>query len=165
MIIANYYGFNINVTHCFSGNEKGHVEGSVKIIRNAVFAKQYAFDSFEQAEEYHEKRLLEMNQNSEIKEEVKHLGSLKPTFELGRITEQKVNSYSFVQVEKNRYSVPDYLVGKTVTIRTYVKEVKIYANSQLVCTHKKKDGTNEVSIDLHHYLASLARNQEPYETP
>lgn len=25
-----YYGFEINVTNCFSGNEKGHVEGSVK---------------------------------------------------------------------------------------------------------------------------------------
>lgn len=157
LIISNYYGFHINVTNCFSGNEKGHVEGSVKIIRNAVFAKKYKFDSFEQAEEYLEKRLLEINQNSEIKEEVKHLGSLKPTFELAKMTEQKVNSYSFVQVEKNRYSVPDYLVGKIVTIRTYVKEIKIYANHQLICTHKKKDGTNEVSIDIQHYLPSLAR--------
>ena len=32
--LSIYYGFNINVTNCFSGNEKGHVEGSVKIIRS-----------------------------------------------------------------------------------------------------------------------------------
>lgn len=28
---ANYYGFTVNVTNCFSGNEKGHVEGSVRL--------------------------------------------------------------------------------------------------------------------------------------
>lgn len=34
--MAAYYGFRINVTNCFSGNEKGHVESSVKILRNQV---------------------------------------------------------------------------------------------------------------------------------
>ncbi len=38
--------------HCFSGNEKGHVEGSVKIIRNHVFAANYEFNSFEDARDY-----------------------------------------------------------------------------------------------------------------
>ena len=42
-----YYGYEINVTNCFSGNEKGHVEGSVKIIRNHVFAASYEFNSFD----------------------------------------------------------------------------------------------------------------------
>ena len=28
-----YYGFDINVTNAFSGNEKGYVEGSVKIFK------------------------------------------------------------------------------------------------------------------------------------
>ena len=43
--MALYYGFKINVTNCFSGNEKGHVEGSVKFIRNKVFSKDYRFVS------------------------------------------------------------------------------------------------------------------------
>ena len=47
-----YYGYKINVTNCFSGNEKGHVEGSVKIIRNPVFAANYEFNSFEDARDY-----------------------------------------------------------------------------------------------------------------
>lgn len=29
-----YYGFDINVTNAFSGNEKGYVEGSVKYLLN-----------------------------------------------------------------------------------------------------------------------------------
>ena len=42
-----YYGFTINVTNCFSGNEKGHVEGSVKFLRNKIFGPKYQFSSFE----------------------------------------------------------------------------------------------------------------------
>lgn len=55
------------------------------------------------------------------------------------------------------YSVPDYLVGKTVTVRNYVKEVKFYLNDVFVCKHRKKDGAGEVSIDINHYLTTLAR--------
>lgn len=42
-----YYGFVINVTNCFSGNEKEHVEGSAKIIRNRIFTINYMFKSLE----------------------------------------------------------------------------------------------------------------------
>lgn len=157
LVFANYYGFNINVTNCFKGNEKGHVEGSVKIIRKKVFAPKYEFDSFEQAEEYLEKELLKMNESSLIEEEKNSLLKLKPKYDLAKITTQKVDSYSFVQVEKNKYSVPDYLVGKTVVIRNYAREIKIYVNDNFVCSHKKKDGSNEVSIDIKHYLTSLER--------
>ncbi|WP_373485118.1 hypothetical protein [Acetobacterium malicum] len=45
LILSNYYGFRVNVTNCFKGNEKGHVEGSVKIIRNQVFAEKYEFSN------------------------------------------------------------------------------------------------------------------------
>lgn len=61
LTLSNYYGFTINVTNCFSGNEKGHVEGSVKIVRNKVFAKRYEFDNLNQAEEYLEKELIKIN--------------------------------------------------------------------------------------------------------
>ena len=32
--MAMYYGFTVNVTNCFKGNEKGHVENRVKVLRN-----------------------------------------------------------------------------------------------------------------------------------
>lgn len=156
LALSNYYGFHINATNAFSGNEKGHVEGSVKIIRNDVFAKKYQFESIIQVEEYLNNRLIQLNEKSTIHEETKHLMPLKPTFELARITEQKVNSYSFVQVDSNMYSVPDYLVGKTVIVRNYVKSIKFYVNNNLICTHRKKDGTGEISIDINHYLTTLA---------
>ena len=47
-----YYGFDINVTNAFSGNEKGYVEGSVNYLRNKIFAENYKFSSEEAAIEY-----------------------------------------------------------------------------------------------------------------
>ncbi|MEG1502439.1 MAG: IS21 family transposase [Synergistaceae bacterium] len=157
LLLANYYGYQINVTNCFKGNEKGHVEGSVKIIRNTVFAEKYVFLTYEDACSYLENTLIEMSKDSQIKEEQNHLLQTKPPLELGKITEQKVNTYSFVQLNRNSYSVPDYLVGKIVTVRAYVDVVKIYSNNHLVCEHKKKDGVNEISIDINHYLNSLTK--------
>lgn len=157
MSFANYYGFSVNVTNCFSGNEKGHVEGSVKTIRKNVFALKYEFKSIEEAEEYLQERLKELNKNSSIEEEKERLLKLRPTYELSEISEHTVDKYSLIQVDKNKYSVPDYMVGKTVNVRKYVKEIKIYTNDKLIATHRRKDGANEYNIDITHYLNSLAR--------
>lgn len=64
-----YYGFEINVTNAFSGNEKGYVEGNVKYLRNKIFAKNYKFNSEESAIEYMESQLMKLNENSKIEEE------------------------------------------------------------------------------------------------
>jgi transposase len=64
-----YYGFSINVTNCFSGNEKGYVESAVKWIRNKVFATRYVFDTLDDARSYMEQRLMELNVQSRIEEE------------------------------------------------------------------------------------------------
>ena len=69
--LSLYYDYQINVTNCFSGNEKGSVESAVKWIRNKVFASKYEFESFEEAENYLQNRLIEINKNSDIEEEKK----------------------------------------------------------------------------------------------
>lgn len=152
-----YYGFDINVTNCFSGNEKGHVEGSVKILRNQIFGPKYKFDSFEEAVQYMNARLLEINASSEIELEKKFLLPYKPKLELGEIKEVKVNKYSFVSIENNFYSVPDYLVGKTITAKVYHSDIDLYANNHYFYTHKKRDGSKEMSIDIRHYLTTFER--------
>jgi hypothetical protein len=152
-----YYGFEINVTNCFSGNEKGHVEGSVKTIRNKVFSKVYKFNSEEDAKNHLELELKEMNQTSLINEEIKYLLDYKPKLELAKITINIVNKYSFIRVENNFYSVPDYLVGLEVNVHNYIDRVVIYRNKSLVCEHKKIDGFNLVNIDISHYLHTLLK--------
>lgn len=152
-----YYGYKINVTNCFSGNEKGHVEGSVKIIRNHVFVANYEIDSFEDARDYLNSQLIKMNSNSKIEEEKLNLLPYKPKLELADLTIKKVNRYSFIQVENNFYSVPEYFVGRKVSVKSYLERIVIYANNNKVCEHKKIDGLNELSVDITHYLNSLLK--------
>lgn len=150
-----YYGFDINVTNAFSGNEKGYVEGSVKYLRNKIFAENYKFSSEEATIEYMESQLMKLNENSKIEEEKKILEPTKPPLELGEIRKSFVNKYSFVQIENNFYSVPEYLVGLTVTSKIYYNKILIYSNNELVCEHKKIDGIKKISANIRHYLKTL----------
>jgi len=150
-----YYGFKINVTNAFSGNEKGYVEGSVKYLRNQIFATNYKFKSEEAAIEYMESQLIKLNENSFIEEEKKYLIPIKPALELADIRTSVVNKYSFIQIDKNCYSVPEYLVGMTVTSKIYYNEILIFSNNEFVCKHKKIDGEKQISADIKHYLNTL----------
>lgn len=152
-----YYGFDINVTNAFSGNEKGYVEGSVKYLRNKIFATNYKFKTEESAIEYMESQLIKLNEESKIEEEKKHLKPVKPPLELANITESVVNKYSFIQIENNFYSVPEYLVGMKVTSKIYYNKILIYSNYEFVCEHKKIDGTKKISADIRHYLKTLSQ--------
>lgn len=153
-----YYGFEIQVTNCFSGNEKGFVEASVKHLRQEIFSMRYSFDSLEEAERYLETELIKLNDaESTIDEEKKFLLPKLPALELAILQEKKVNKYSMIQVENNHYSVPEHLVGKRVTTKIYMKEILVYSDSKLVAKHKKIDGYNQFEIDIFHYLNTLKR--------
>ena len=153
--LAFYYGFNINVTNCFSGNEKGHVEGSVKYIRNKVFTTHYEFDSIEAAQDRLQTKLIELNKKSKIEEEKKHLNKMIKPLDLSEVRIQKVNKYSTVRVENDFYSVPETLVGKKVTVKNYMNDLEVFYNHNLVCRHNKKDGELEYVIDITHFLQTF----------
>jgi transposase len=155
--MALYYGFKVNVTNCFSGNEKGHVEGSVKFIRNKVFSKDYRFVSEDVAKKHLEDQLILLNKTSEIEQEMKNLKQYKPMLELARISQHLVDKYSFVRIDNNFYSVPDYLVGKEVIIHKYIDKIRIFSNNHEVAAHKKVDGFNLVSVDIQHYLNTFLK--------
>jgi hypothetical protein len=152
-----YYGFQINVTNCFAGNEKGHVEGSVKIIRNKVFAVKYQFDTLSDAESYLAEELVKMNDKSSFSEEQRHLGPYRPPLELAEILSQTVDKYSFVRVDNNFYSVPDYLVGRQLLVKNYPTEITVYSAGNKVCSHKKEEGFHETIVEINHYLDTFLR--------
>lgn len=155
--LSTYYGFKLNVTNCYHGNEKGYVESSVKTVRQEVFAVRYRFESEAEAEQYLEAELIRMNAESCIEEEKKYLLPWRPPLELSQISEQRVDKYGFVRVSNNYYSVPEYLVGRKVMVRSYVKELVVYSGLQEVCRHSKKDGKGETTVNILHYLDTLSK--------
>ena len=152
-----YYGFRINVTNCFKANEKGHVEKSVDILRNQIFAERWSFNSLEDAQEYAYSQLLKLNEDSQMEEERKHLLPYRQPLELGIISEPKVNSSSLVSVDTVFYSVPEHLVGKRVIVKKYHNEIRIYAENELVAKHKRVFGKGNMQVDIYHYLNTLRK--------
>ncbi|MDD4496327.1 MAG: IS21 family transposase [Eubacteriales bacterium] len=155
--MSMYYGFRINVTNCFKGNEKGHVESSVKVLRNQIFADNWSFNSLEGAQAYAHSQLLKMNENSRVEEEKKHLLPYLPPLELAIIGEAKVNPSSLISVDTVFYSVPEYLVGQRVIVKKYHNEIRVYAGNEMVCKHKRLLGNGKMQIDIYHYLNTLRK--------
>ena len=155
--LATYYGFEINVTNCFSGNEKGTVEEAVKYIRNKIFAIKYEFESFKEAEDYLQSELIKLNKNSLIEEEKKCLTEYRPKYEIADIKSCHVNNYSFIQVDNNFYSVPDSLVDKYVTVKLYPNTIYVYYKQNLVTNHNRIQGKKKTCIDINHYLSTFKR--------
>ena len=124
----------------------------------AIFSKKYKFDDLESAQAYMLDRLQEINKaESCIDDEKKCLLPYKPPYELGKLTKQKVSKYSLIQVEDNFYSVPDHLVDEWVKVKTYQSEIMVYSKSRMIARHKKIDGSQQMQIDIYHYLDTLKK--------
>jgi hypothetical protein len=152
-----YYGFKINVTNCYAANEKGHVEKSVDILRNQIFADTWTFNSLEDAQEYATSQLLKLNENSQMEEEKKYLNPYRPPLELAIISEAKVNPSSLISVDTVLYSVPEYLVGRRVIVKKYHNEIRVYASNDMVASHKRLFGNGKMQINIYHYLNTLKK--------
>jgi transposase len=154
-----YYGYKINVTNCFKGNEKGSVEKSVDVIRNELFATTYKFNSFDDAKEYLHSQLLKLNEKSQMEEEKKCLTPYRPPLELASISDNKVNSSSMVSVDTAFYSVPEELVGKKVMVKKYHDEIRVFYDNTEVCRHRRIFGNGKMQVNIYHYLNTL--NKKP----
>jgi transposase len=155
---AAYYGFKVNVTNCFSGNEKGSVERSVDIVRNKAFAANWKFDSIEEAQAHLDKALAKLNEGKNLEAEKAHLSPYRPPFEVADIrTCVNVNKYSCIQIDKVFYSVPDTLVGKSVIAKVYPKEIIVLFNQEIVAKHTRSRKEGDMVLDIMHYLHTLIR--------
>lgn len=159
--LSNYYGFKIDTCNPRSGNEKGHVENSGKVIRREFFSLKYRFDNEEDLYLYFDYQLDKRNAPfmEAFAIEQKYLLPLPPhPFEIGRLQCAKVNSYSLISIDSNFYSVPDKYVDKKVTCNVYSTHIIVYDNmGTLIAKHKKKDGKGEYSFDFKHYFNTLLK--------
>ena len=154
--LSTYYGFRIETCNPRKGNEKGHVENSGKIIRKNLFTFKYEFNNEKELFEYYEEQLSLRNKDyiKEFQTEKIYLMPLPvKQYELGRIQYAKANSYSFVSIDTNFYSVPDKYVNKKLVCIVYTDYINIYEiNGMFICKHEKKDGKGNYSVNLIHYV-------------
>lgn len=139
------------------GNEKGGVENAGKEVVRRFFVPYPDVNSFEELNHYlHNECIKLLEKNSKWEAEKSALRPL-PTvrFDGARYKEAKVNRYSMIQFETNRYSVPTSYVGEKVTVRATAEEIKIISKGSTIAEHFRIHGRNKDSIILDHYLELL----------
>ncbi|MEW6420041.1 MAG: IS21 family transposase [Nitrospirota bacterium] len=139
------------------GNEKGGVENAGKEVVRKFFVPYPDVDSFEELNYHlHSECVKLLERNTKWEEEKAALKPLpKYRFNGARYNEAKVNRYSMVQFETNRYSVPTKYVGEKVTLKITVDYVDIIANNILIAKHNRIFQRNKDSLILDHYLDLL----------
>jgi transposase len=163
-----YYGFSFRFCNVRSGNEKGHVERSVEVIRRKSFGKNDSFKSLKEANTYlaaicdelnnKPQKLKNMKTAKEILNEEKgHMGRYIAKLDTARIEEPRVDKYSTFAVNTCRYSVPDMYVGKRIFIKIYSNDIVCYSEGKKIACHERKLGFYEWSIKLEHYINTFKR--------
>lgn len=166
--LSLYYGFQYRFCNARKGNEKGHVERSVEYIRRKVFSKNDNFTDIEKANKYLADQLKKLNSkktkynenkspNELLKEEKPHLLKLMPSYDVSRTCELRVNKYSVISIDENKYSVPDHLVGRFVFVKIYPEKIFVYHKNTLVSEHQRNYGNHTWNIKIEHYLNTIKK--------
>jgi len=166
--LSNYYKFGFRFCNIRKGNEKGHVERSVEYVRRKAFCIKDEFTNIAQANKHLQESCNKLNDTSQQLSENKtanklfeaeklHLYESKVPYKCFKDEHAKVDKYSTMILYGNRYSVPDFLVGKLLDIRVFAEKIDVYYNAEFVCRHVRSYGAHTWDLDINHYLTTLIR--------
>ena len=166
--LSLYYGFQFRFCNVRRGNEKGHVERSVEVIRRKAFAFRDSFKTIEEANQYlyevcerlnRKPQPSQQNQTAEecLKAEKENFLSLPHPFDAARIQNVRVDKYSTVVIDQSHYSVPDHLVGKIIKVKVYSNHILCFYQEQKIAEHIRLTGHREWSLHLGHYIDTLKK--------
>ena len=166
--LSNYYKFGFRFCNIRKGNEKGHVERSVEYVRRKSFCIKDNFVNIAQANNHLQESCDKLNDtiqqltknetaNTLFKTEKLHLYDVKDPYKCFKDEYSRVDKYSTIILYGNRYSVPDFLVGKMLDVRVFAEQIDAYYNTELVCSHTRSYGAHTWDLNINHYLTTLVR--------
>jgi transposase len=157
------YGFTHRFCNIRSGNEKGHVERSVEVVRRKAFCRIDSYNSIKEADTQIIYACGELNtpfgeyeQSAEQKMEEEYRHMLPLLKEIGCFEQQSytVDKYGTVVIKGIHYSVPDTLVGRKVNVMLYSNRIKVYSGNEIVAEHERNP-LNGWKLDLMHYIRTF----------
>ena len=160
------YRFIHRFCNCRRGNEKGHVERAVEVVRRKAFCERDSFSSLEDANRWLYDKCMDMNMTPMSRETIdiihrsyEDLQSLLPIDEYVEPYETRTNSvdkYSTVIVECAHYSVPDKYVGKKLNLHVFAGRIVVYDGRTIVAEHERTPH-NGWKLDLMHYISTFEK--------
>ncbi|MEG0297492.1 MAG: IS21 family transposase [Clostridium sp.] len=165
--LSLYYKFRYRFCNAYSGNEKGHVERSVEVVRRKAFSKNIKFKSLKEANNHLISILKEINDKhpygrnksaAELldEERINFLPDM-PLYETSTITEVRVSKYSTIMIDSCQYSVPDTYVDRLLICKVYTKELLVFDGDKIIARHDKVTGFNKWKISIEHFTYTLFR--------
>lgn len=163
--LRTHYLFDSIFCNVAKGNEKGLVEGFIGYARRNFLVPLPEFSSFQECNEFLQAKCLQYIHHGKRKgQRIQEIFSqekqcLQPlpitAFPSCRYIDTTVNSYSQIQFESNRYSVPSQYVYQKVHAQIYVDSIHIFHDGNLLVAHKRSYGKGEEISILEHYLDVL----------
>jgi transposase len=162
--VAGHYGFVPRACRPYRARTKGKGERMVGYIKHNFFQLYREFQSMAHMQQLAEKWLKEeadLRVHGTVKEEVlsrfekekEHLQPLPAVrYDTSYIDSRVVGWDGYIDVQGNRYSVPDRLCGQVVRIRQSLDGVlRVYAAEEMVAEHLMRPvSAGWVSVPAHH---------------
>lgn len=170
-----YYCFEARFCNPGQGHEKGGVEGLVGYARRNYLVPIPEAKSLEKLNEkllqdclvYGDHRVSGSQQtvNQLFEVEKKHLISL-PGIPFSNVESPsgKVDKYSTVIVDKNRYSVPTIYAHMKIKVVLYVDHIEIFRGSKRIAFHDRLYGNNKWSLEPDHYLELIRQRPQAFDS-
>lgn len=164
--LAAHYSFIPTSCNVRQGHEKGLVEGLVGLVRRNVLVPVPRVNNIDELNQMldrwcynYEQHKVPSRQSSVgnlYKQEQTHLRPLPDyEYEVAESSDVKVNSYSTVQFETNRYSVPHKYVHQTVSVKAYPEFIRVYARGEVIAEHERIMDKHQTSYRLKDYMPLL----------
>jgi len=166
--LESHHLFAHHFCHVRRGNEKGHVETHVGYSRRNLLVPVPSFSSWAALNEYLAAacfadlfRRVRGKVDTKAERLVVDVSAMLalPTvsFEARRVVLGRANSLSLVRFDRNDYSVPTDYAHHEVTAVGGIEDVRLVVGTEVVATHPRHWGKEQVTFDPRHYLALLER--------
>lgn len=170
----SHYLFSSHFCTPAQGHEKGQVEHGVGYARRNFLVPEPVVTSFE----HFNQQLLSRCEAEDIRtvarqaqtigeaweQERALLLPLPPSaYECCQVTTVRLNPYSQVTYETNRYSVPVNRARREVTLRAYPFTIEIWDGMQLLASHPRNYERNQDILDPLHYLPLLEQRPGAFD--
>jgi len=160
--LSAYYGFRFRFCNVRSGNEKGHVERGVEVLRRRAFADRYNFDSLEEANTSLLSVCDQTNAEDEVlvnyEQERRYLRLVEADMSCFEAKDHTVDKLSTFSLLGSHYSVPSDYIRENVWVKLYSEQVVAYDTSgngkKEIARHARSHAPTWV-MDLKHYLKIL----------
>ena len=165
LALRSHYLFESRFCNVASGNEKGHVENSVKRSERTYLTPVPQVATLQALNEHlaawtkrdHE-RIDKENQKSygELFDEERKLFRSLPESPFLACTSDtlRVDKRSTVPHHQSRYSVPIPYACKHVVLRAFIDRIEVHCEDKIIATHDRAKA-GEWSLHLSHYIALL----------